>query len=153
MVADLRFAFRALARSPVFTSVSVVMLAAGIGLAIFMFGAINIYALKPLPFAKPDQLVSIQYTDSETGRRNLSIPLIDWLDLHARQQSLQSLQAYSVGTMNLGGIDARYRRFVAGERPNPLIDTGACRAYVDRAEQRLAARLDRESATSAPPGS
>ena len=51
------------------------------------------------------------------------------------------------------GIDARYRRFVAGERPNPLIDTGACRAYVDRAEQRLAARLDRESATSAPPGS
>lgn len=105
MIHDLRFAFRALARSPVFTGVSVLMLGAGIGLAIFMFGAINIYALKPLPFPSADELVSIQYTDSETGRRNLSVPLIDWLDLRDRQQSLRSLAAYSVGTMNLGGIN------------------------------------------------
>ena len=105
MITDLRFALRALARSPVFTSVSVLMLAAGIGLAIFMFGAINIYALKPLPFPNPDQLVHFQYTDSETGRRNLAVPLIDWLDLRDRQQSLRSLEAYSVGTMSLGGIE------------------------------------------------
>ncbi len=105
MIHDLRFAFRALVRSPVFTGVSVLMLGAGIGLAIFMFGAINIYALKPLPFPKADELVSIQYTDSETGRRNLAVPLIDWLDLRDRQQSLRSLEAYAVGTMNIGGID------------------------------------------------
>ena len=105
MINDLRFALRALARSPVFTSASVLMLGVGIGLAIFMFGAINIYALKPLPFPNADELVSIQYTDSETGRRNLAVPLIDWLDLRDRQQSMRSLQAYSVGTMSIGGIE------------------------------------------------
>ena len=43
------------------------------------------------------------------------------------------------------GFDDRYRRFVAGEQPNPLFDAGACRAHADRAEQRLDARLARES--------
>lgn len=132
MITDLRFALRALARSPVFTSVSVVMLAAGIGLAIFMFGAINIYALKPLPFAKPDQLVSIQYTDSETGRRNLAIPLIDWLDLQARQQSLQSLQAYSVGTMNLGGIEGPPERLSGAWVSNDAFTTLGVRPMLGR---------------------
>ena len=118
MIHDLRFAFRALARSPVFTGVSVLMLGAGIGLAIFMFGAINIYALKPLPFPKADELVSIQYTDSETGRRNLAVPLIDWLDLRDRQQSLRSLEAYAVGTMNIGGIDGPPERLQFNADPN-----------------------------------
>jgi hypothetical protein len=91
MIRDLQFAVRALARSPVFTGVSVLMLGVGIGLAIFMFGAINVYALKPLPFPEPDRLVHVCYTDSETGQRNLFMPLRDWLDLRERQSSLASL--------------------------------------------------------------
>jgi len=110
MIRDLRFALRALARSPVFTSVSVLMLGVGIGLAIFMFGAINVYALKPLPFPEPDRLVHVCYTDSETGQRNLFMPLDDWLDLRERQTSLASLAGYTTGTMNLGGIDGPAER-------------------------------------------
>ncbi|MDQ8756276.1 subclass B3 metallo-beta-lactamase [Sphingosinicella sp. LHD-64] len=51
------------------------------------------------------------------------------------------------------GLDARYRRFQAGEQPNPLIDPNACRAYADRAEQRLDARLATEAGQAASPGS
>src|SRR5690606_4951569 len=97
---DLRFALRALLRSPVFTSVSVLMLAVGIGLAIFMFGAINVYALRPLPFPQPDRLVHVCYTDSQTQQRSLFMPQLDWLDLRERQQSFESLAGYTVGTMN-----------------------------------------------------
>lgn len=43
------------------------------------------------------------------------------------------------------GGDARLRRFRAGERPSPLVDPSACRAYADRAEQRLDARLAEEA--------
>jgi predicted permease len=110
MIRDLQFAVRALARSPVFTGVSVLMLGVGIGLAIFMFGAINVYALKPLPFPEPDRLVHVCYTDSETGQRNLFMPLRDWLDLRERQSSLASLAGYSTGTMNIGGIDGPAER-------------------------------------------
>lgn len=105
MIRDLRFALRALARSPVFTSVSVLMLGVGIGLAIFMFGAINVYGLKPLPFPQAERLVHFQYTDSDNTSRNRSALMLDWLDLRERQSSLESLAGYSVGTMNLGGID------------------------------------------------
>ena len=107
---DLRFALRALLRSPVFTSVSVLMLAVGIGLAIFMFGAINVYALRPLPFPQPDRLVHVCYTDSQTQQRSLFMPQLDWLDLRERQQSFESLAGYTVGTMNLGGADAPAER-------------------------------------------
>lgn len=46
------------------------------------------------------------------------------------------------------GLDDRYRRAQAGERPNPLIDPNACRAYADRAEQRLDERLAKEAQPS-----
>ncbi len=110
MIRDLRFALRALLHTPVFTLVSVLMLGVGIGLAIFMFGAINAYALKPLPFPQPDELVHVEYTDSRDTARNLSLPLADWLDLREREHTLRSLAAYTVGTMNLGGIDGAPER-------------------------------------------
>lgn len=110
MLADFRFALRALLRSPVFTSVSVLMLGCGIGLSIFMFSSINAFVLKPLPFPDPDRLVHFEYTDSQATSRNLAVPARDWLDLRERQKTLQSLAAYSVGTANLGGIDGPAER-------------------------------------------
>lgn len=110
MIADFRFALRSLLRSPVFTSVSVLMLGAGIGLSIFMFSSINAFLLKPLPFPEPDQLVHFEYTDSKATSRNLALPSGDWLDLRERQKTLKSLAAYTVGTANLGGIDGAAER-------------------------------------------
>lgn len=51
------------------------------------------------------------------------------------------------------GLDERYRRFQAGETPNPLIDANACRAYADVTERRLDTRLATEAGRAAPPGS
>ncbi|MGB0132691.1 ABC transporter permease [Dokdonella sp.] len=110
MLSDLKFALRSLSRSPVFTTVSVLMLGAGIGLSIFMFSSINAYLLKPLPFAEPDQLVHFEYTDSQATSRNLALPASDWLDFSERQKTLKSLAAYTVGTANLGGLDGPAER-------------------------------------------
>ncbi len=110
MLADFRFALRALMRSPVFTIVSVLMLGSGIGLSIFMFSSINAFVLKPLPFPESDQLVHFEYTDSHATSRNLALPTLDWLDLRERQKTLKSLAAYTVGTANLGGIEGPAER-------------------------------------------
>ena len=110
MMRDIRFALRALIRTPVFTTVCVLMLAVGIGSSIYMFGAINAFALKPLPFAEPDRLVHFEYTDQRDTARNLALPMIDWLDLRDRQQALQSLAAYYQGTANLAGIEGAPER-------------------------------------------
>lgn len=104
MTRDIRFALRALLRSPAFTAVAVLMLAVGIGLSIFMFGSLNAMVLKPLPFAQADRLVAFSYTDSRNTQRNLALPTVDWLDLRERQKTLASLEAYWVGTANIGGL-------------------------------------------------
>ncbi len=105
MLRDIRLALRALLRAPVFTLAAVLMLAVGIGLSIYMFGAINAFALKPLPFAEPQRLVHFEYTDARDTSRNIALAQLDWLDLRARQRSLESLAAYAQGTASLGGID------------------------------------------------
>jgi len=118
MIQDFRFALRSLARTPGFTLVSVLMLAVGIGLSIYMFGAINAFALKPLPFAQGDRLVHFEYTERGNHGRNIALPQDDWLDLRARQTTLQSLVGYYQGTANLGGLDTPPER-LAGAWVSP----------------------------------
>ena len=49
------------------------------------------------------------------------------------------------------GGDERFRRFQAGQRPNPFVDANACRAYADQTERRLETRLATEGAEAARP--
>src|SRR5476651_561962 len=54
---DLRYAFRALARSPLFTSVALLSIALGIGANTAIFTLVDEVLLRQLPVKNPDQLV------------------------------------------------------------------------------------------------
>ncbi len=56
---DLRYAWRALRRTPGFMITSIGTLALAIGAVAGMFGVINAVILKPLPFTTPDRLVAL----------------------------------------------------------------------------------------------
>jgi putative ABC transport system permease protein len=56
---DVRFAFRTLRRSPVFTSVAVLSLALGIGANTAIFSLINTLMLRTLPVREPGQLMEL----------------------------------------------------------------------------------------------
>jgi predicted permease len=133
MIHDLRFALRALWRTPVFTTVSVLMLAVGIGLSIYMFGAINAFALKPLPFADADRLVHVTYTERDNRERNLAVPQRDWLELRERQDVLESLAAYYTGTANLGGLGGAPERLSAAWISHDAFDVLGVRPLLGRA--------------------
>ncbi|HEY7510973.1 MAG TPA: ABC transporter permease, partial [Vicinamibacteria bacterium] len=56
---DVRFGARALRKAPVFSAVAAATLALGIGANAAIFGAINAIMIRPLPVARPDELVSL----------------------------------------------------------------------------------------------
>jgi putative ABC transport system permease protein len=56
---DLRYALRALLKAPAFSLVAIATLALGIGANTAMFTLVNGLMLKPLPFARPDELMLV----------------------------------------------------------------------------------------------
>jgi hypothetical protein len=59
MTRDVRYAWRNLRQSPAFCAAAIVPLALGLAAVAVMFAVVNTILLRPLPFARPDRVVSI----------------------------------------------------------------------------------------------
>lgn len=118
MIRDLRFAWRALWKSPTTTLGALLALALGIGATTTMFGLLNAVALRPLPYPESDRLVELwgNVERQVVERRGTSIP--DYLDWKARSQSFDVMSAWGGNTFILYGDGAPERlvgETVAGE--------------------------------------
>src|SRR5215831_19259777 len=56
---DLHYAARGLIRHPAFTAVAVLTLAIGVGGTTAIFSAVNVLLLRPLPYARPNELMQV----------------------------------------------------------------------------------------------
>jgi len=68
LLLDLRYAFRALRKSPIFTIVALITLTLGIGTNIVVFGVLNEILLKPLDVSDPSSLYQIRHKKWMSGR-------------------------------------------------------------------------------------
>ncbi|HJR35877.1 MAG TPA: ABC transporter permease, partial [Gemmatimonadales bacterium] len=78
---DLRYAMRALRRSPGFTLTALLTLALGIGANTAIFSVVRGVLLEPLPFDRPDRIARVWTMNPSTGieRGALSEPnFLDW---------------------------------------------------------------------------
>jgi predicted permease len=102
---DIRFAVRALGKTPGFTIIAILVIAVGIGVNTAVFSVIDAVLLKPLTYPDPQQLVTLTNTSPQGTFPGASIPKFSlW-----RQQSsiFQQVAAYDFGGagLNLTGSD------------------------------------------------
>jgi putative ABC transport system permease protein len=102
---DVRHAFRALRRSPVFATTAILTLAIGIGANTAIFSVVSAVILRPLPFPHPEQLVMLSEDNAEKGwRRQVAAPA-NYMDWRERVRAFQDAAAYtSGGGSTLSGV-------------------------------------------------
>jgi macrolide transport system ATP-binding/permease protein len=117
LIADLRFAFRSLSRSPGFTVVAILSLAVGIGANTAIFSMVNAMLLRDLPFETPQDLVNL-YRDRAQGSFDpMSYP--DFLAVReGTREVFQALGGYQYALVHRGleiGSKTVVAEMVAGD--------------------------------------
>src|SRR5689334_17196646 len=105
-IKDVRYAVRALARNPGFTTVAILTLALGVGANTALFSVVNGVLLRPLPYREPDRLVAIRNTWE--GNNNplaavASISPAEYFDYRDRLTAFESFGVYAPAVVSLTG--------------------------------------------------
>ncbi|HEU4766579.1 MAG TPA: ABC transporter permease [Pyrinomonadaceae bacterium] len=103
MLQDLIYGLRWLRKHPGFTALSVLTLAAGIGVNTAMFSVVHAVLLKPLPYAEPDRIVWMTESGPEVTNRWISYP--NFLNWRARNQVFESMSTFRGWAFNVTGAD------------------------------------------------
>jgi putative ABC transport system permease protein len=96
MLDSLKFAFRSLRKTPSFTLVAILALALGIGANSAIFSIINAIFLRPLPYAEPERIVTINSSVPERNLLNVGMSYPRSKEIIERQQVFSDV-AMTVG--------------------------------------------------------
>ena len=108
---DLKFAFRQLSKNPGFTTVAVLTLALGIGANTAMFSLINGVLVKPLPFPKPERLITLFENHKEQGQDFVGLSAPGFTDWRAQNSVFEEMAAYQGRGFDLTGGNTPLRLF------------------------------------------
>ncbi|HJW15434.1 MAG TPA: ABC transporter permease, partial [Thermoanaerobaculia bacterium] len=102
-IRDLRFAARTLRNSPGFTAIVLTTIALGIGANTAIFSVINAVLLRPLPYARPEQLVAAFQTLPSQGISSNGVSYLNFSDWAAQAHSFGELGAIRMHDFTLTG--------------------------------------------------
>jgi predicted permease len=109
---DLKFAMRQLCKNPGFAVTAILILALGIGASVAIFAFVDAALIKPLPYANPTRLMSVDESSAQFPRNNLSYPdYVDWRRLNTVFSSLDVFTATGYSFSTPSGTES-----VPGER-------------------------------------
>src|SRR5271157_3310654 len=92
---QLRQVFRRLGRAPLFTAITLITLAAGIGANTVIFSVVEGVLLKPLPYPHPDQLIGVWHAAPGIGIKDLNMaPSIYFID-REQNTTFQDIGVYT----------------------------------------------------------
>jgi predicted permease len=94
LLADLRYAFRVMSRTPSFAAAVVGVLALGIGANTAIFSIVNAVLLRPLPFEEPERLVRIFTRTPGPDSRLFELSPGKFYDWQRDAQSFEGMAMY-----------------------------------------------------------
>lgn len=101
VIHDLRYAARAMRRSPGFFAVAVLSLGLGAGVNTAMFSLVDALLFRPLPVTRPEELVDV-FTSGGDGDQYATSSVADFRDLTAQTTVFSDLTGYSPMMAPLG---------------------------------------------------
>ena len=101
---QLKQVLRRLARSPMFTAITLITLAIGIGANTAIFSVIDGVLLKPLPYPHPDQLVSVSHTAWNGRLQELTASPSTYFVYRDQSRTFQDIGLYLNNSVNLTGV-------------------------------------------------
>src|SRR5271154_179293 len=85
---DLKYAFRTLLKSPVFSLTAIITIALGVGASTAIFSVTNAVLLRPLPYRDPDRLVVVCSDLRKRNVRDFPFSNADFIDLREGTKSV-----------------------------------------------------------------
>jgi putative ABC transport system permease protein len=104
LLADLRYGFRSLLKSPGFTAVAVIALALGIGANTAIFSVVNALLLKPLPYKDAERLVLIWHTYPKLNLDQASVSAPSYIEYRDMTGSFEQVATATSWSVNLTGV-------------------------------------------------
>jgi len=119
-VRDVRYGFRGIRKTPVFTLFAVLSLGLGIGANTTVFTIINTILLHPLPVDEPSRLVALYDSGAKSSKQQdarLPLSYADFSDYAARQECFRGIAAvtppFVVTLRDTAGPERMFGEFVS----------------------------------------
>jgi predicted permease len=101
---QLRQIFRRLARAPIFTIVTLVMLGVGVGANTAVFSVIEGVLMKPLPYPHPEELVGVNHTAPGINIKDLPASPSMYFIYREQSRTFQDVALYTGDSVNVTGV-------------------------------------------------
>jgi predicted permease len=101
---QLRQVFRRLARAPIFTVITLITLAAGVGANTVVFSVLEGVLLKPLPYPRAEDLVGVWQTAPGLNIKDLNVAPSTYFIFREQNQSFVDVGAYQYDSVSITGV-------------------------------------------------
>ena len=95
---------RRLARTPLFTGVTLLTLVVAIGANAVVFSVVNGILLKPLPYPHPEELIGVWHTAPALGLKELNMAAFLYFIDREQSKTLQDIGVYDGDSLNVTGV-------------------------------------------------
>src|SRR5208282_4494237 len=100
----LKQVFRRLAHAPLFTAITLITLAAGVGGNTVVFSVLESVLLKPLPYPHPDELIGVWHIAPGINIADLNMAPGNYFVYREQNKTFQDIGAYTGDSVSITGL-------------------------------------------------